>query len=98
MRLPACGFRCRATFHLGEDASVEDIEYRLNEYLGLPRGLLHALVHRERLYVFELAGIGVAKDALDRMRAHGGEDGWLTRLASDPDFDADIDDSDAGAP
>jgi len=98
VRLPACGFRCRATFRLGEDVTVEAIESRLNGYLGLPRGLLHALVHDERLYVFELAGIGVAKGALDRMRARGGEAGWLVRLASDSEFDADIDDGDAGAP
>jgi hypothetical protein len=102
VQLPACGFRCGATFRLGEDATVQGIaqviEDRLNECLGLPRGLLHALVHGEKLYVFELAGIGVAKYALDRMRAHGGEDGWLAQLASDPELDADIDDGDTGAP
>ena len=96
VRLRACGFRCGATFRLGEDATVEAIvqviEDRLNEKLGLPRGLLHALVHGERLYVFELAGIGVAKYALDRMRAHGGDDGWLAQLASDAELDAEIDD------
>jgi hypothetical protein len=97
VQLRACGFRCGATFRLGEDATVQGIaqviEDRLNECLGLPRGLLHALVHGEKLYVFELAGIGVAKYALDRMRAHGGEDGWLAQLASDPELDAVIDDS-----
>ena len=65
VRLHACGFRCGATFRPRENATVEAIvqviEDRLREKLGLPRGLLHVLVHGDRLYVFELAGIGAGR-------------------------------------